>query len=166
MLRMRLHYALWLRLEGADTYALWFSNDVDGVYVLDGRVPCFPTRDAARAHASARGLAVGEEEPILHDIDVVARWIAAGSVDVPCDAVLCAWNLFEDLARSSGDEALAATLDGHHAIYEKLFWGNNLPAVTPRGERFVPRWDTDELDTMRTSLRVGIATLVARMERR
>src|SRR5688572_19817643 len=163
---MRLHYALWLRLEGADTYALWFSNDVDGVYVEDGRVPCFPTRDDARGYAASRGLVVQEEEPKLHDLDVVVRWIAGAANDVPCDGVLAAWNLFEDLARSSKDEVLATTFAGHHAIYEKLFWGNNLPAVTPQGERFVPRWDVDELDTMRSALTIGVATLASRMQRR
>ena len=40
--------------------------------------------------------------------------------------------------------------------YDKLFWGCNLPPVTPPGERYVPRWRPDELADLRRVMRAGL----------
>jgi hypothetical protein len=41
-------------------------------------------------------------------------------------------------------------------VYEKLFGANNLPAVTPPGERFSPEWSPDELELLANVLKGGL----------
>lgn len=41
-------------------------------------------------------------------------------------------------------------------IYEKLFWGNNLPTVTPAGKTYVPVWTQNELERLRSVMAYGI----------
>ncbi|MEO9591714.1 hypothetical protein [Rhodopirellula bahusiensis] len=39
---------------------------------------------------------------------------------------------------------LGDLLSGHFRLNEKLFYGSNLPAITPKGEQYSPEWsDTD-----------------------
>ncbi len=45
------------------------------------------------------------------------------------------------------------------ACYDKLFWGCNLPAVTPPGEWFTPEWREDELAVIRQTFEAGLAQL-------
>jgi len=49
-------------------------------------------------------------------------------------------------------------------VYDKLFWGNNLPAMTPPGERFVPTWSAEELEALAALLSAGFAMLSSSMQ--
>lgn len=70
----RTHYPLWYRLDQVDSYVIWFSNDVDGVVAQDnGTVPSFRELDALHAYARNHHLALPEEEPVLYNLDTLAR---------------------------------------------------------------------------------------------
>ena len=151
------YYRLWYRLDYTDGYLIWFSNDDDGVVTQpDGVVPSFPDQETLQAYARFHQIELAAMEPLLHDLDGLARWLGRPlSAAVDCDILLTAWNLFGDLATS-----VKATFDHEHTrsqrIYEKLFWGNNLPAVTPAGQHYTPTWSDDELLLMREILHDGL----------
>ena len=154
----RQYYILWFRLDVQNSYLIWFGDEDDGV-VTDaiGKVPCFLKTDDLLRYASSLNLPIKAEEPILHDLDFVASWLKTKNAEtVDCDIFLAAWNLFDDVSRSVGgnfnaDHKLTAK------IYEKLFWGNNIPAVTPEGEHYEPTWTNQELMIMREILGVGLS---------
>ena len=75
---------------------------------------------------------------------------------------LAVWNLFGGIARSSPDAGASfRAQDGHlGALYEKLFWGNNLPAITPEGEHVTPEWSSAEVTSLGRVLREGLDLLV------
>jgi len=153
----RTYYCLWYRLNHIDGYLIWFSNDVDGIVTQpDGAVPSFRDQNALRAYATLQQLDLDAMEPLLHDLDVVAGWLDRPlSAKVDCDALLTAWNLFGDLASSiNGDFDLDR--ERTQLVYEKLFWGNNLPAVTPPGKHYTPEWSDDELLLIREILHYGL----------
>ena len=64
-----------------------------------------------------------------------------------CSAFLNAWNFFDDLAglHTGVDSEYTRLSRAAATCYDKLFWGNNLPSVTPPGERFEPTWSPDDL---------------------
>ena len=139
------YYALWYRLDQSDGYLIWFSDDVDGVITRpDGTIPSFDAQAQLNIYASDNQLGVAPMEPLLHDLDAVVSWLGHSlSANVDTTTCLTAWNLFTDCSASvNGD------FDADHkrtkGIYNKLFWGNNLPAVTPPGEEYIPVWADDE----------------------
>jgi len=119
-------------------------------------VPNFRDQEALRAYATIHQLNLDEIDPLLHDLDVVAQWLRRSlPAEIDCDVFLTAWNLFGDLAASvNGD----FDRDRHRTqhVYEKLFWGNNLPAVTPPGKQYTPIWSDDELLLIRKILTDGL----------
>ncbi len=153
----RTYYPLWYRLDHTDGYLIWFSNEHDGVVTLpDETVPSFPRQEALRSYASSHQMELDATEPLLHDLDLVAQWIgSAFSPEIDCSSFLGAWNLFADLAISVNGDFDSDRIRTMH-VYEKLFRGNNLPAVTPPGMRFTPQWSDDELMLMREILRDGL----------
>lgn len=70
--------------------------------------------------------------------------------------LLMAWNLFTDLAASVNGE-FDPECQQTQQIYEKLFWGNHLPAVTPPDNHSTPLWSDEELLLIRDVLARGLA---------
>jgi hypothetical protein len=152
------YFPLLYRLKAEDRYLIWISNEKDSVVVdAGGFVPSF--RDAAclRAYADVQQYSLQSEEPILHDLDWVAAWIKAPAVPVDCGEVLAAWNLFSDVAHSMPDMGSAFEhLDSQPTIYDKLFWGNNLPSMTPEGMHYSPEWSAAEVASLAEILSAGL----------
>jgi hypothetical protein len=157
------HYACWHCLGSQDRYLLWFYGGPptwdDGVALADdGRVPAFGSVEEVADFARARGVDLGEGGMIetSHDLDAVAAWLEHPSAEeVDCDTLLSAWNLFADVAVSVGAD-LDPWADATIGVYLKLFWGNNLPAMTPPGECYVPEWDADEVGQIAEVLGEGL----------
>jgi hypothetical protein len=151
------YYRLWYRLDHTDGYLIWFSNDMDGVVTRsDGTVPSFRDQEALQAYASNHHLTLDEMEPLLHDLDIVVEWLDFSlAAELDYDTVLTIWNLFGDLSTSvNGDFDRDRKRTQH--IYEKLFWGTNLPSVTPPGKQYTPLWSDEELLVMREILTKGL----------
>jgi hypothetical protein len=158
---MRDYYALWYRLATADSYLIWYSNDTDGVVVnADGFVPSFRSITALEAFAATLDIELDVETPVIHNLDVLKRWLGEPkNSTVDCVVFLGAWNLFVDVARSTHANAASIFLkreeDGFD-LYDKLFWGNNLPAMTPEGHTYIPLWPNDQIARMQEILAVGL----------
>ena len=74
----RKHYEVGYRLDGIESYLIWFSNDSDGVVVeSDGSVPSFRAQSELCAYAERRRMSLEPQEPsIVATIAKVERWIA------------------------------------------------------------------------------------------
>ena len=159
------YYPYWYRLDGADAYLLWRTDDSsestapDGVLLDDaGRMVTSRHLDQLRDYAARRGLPVAAEvNPKPLDLDVVDQWLeAARKTNVDCETFLEAWNLFSDLASTVAGRLAHIDDRKQDRIYNKLFWGNNLPAVTPPGKHYEPLWFKSEVARMQNVLGAGM----------
>ena len=151
------YFILWYRLDGIDAYLIWFNGEQDGVVIdEDGKIPCFLNIEGLLRYADSLNLSVAAESPILHDFDIVASWLKTANVKaIYCKDFLAAWNLFDDISRSvDGNFDTDQTVTAK--IYDKLFWGNNLPSVTPAGQSYHPAWTKRELTIIRETLASGL----------
>jgi len=164
----RLYYPLWYRLDNCDHYLLWCSvegadEDLDNV-VLDseGKIPTFPSLDTLLDYAQTENIEVEKQHELnLHNLDVLLQWFEIkrskieGPTAIDCDEFLAAWNLFTDVSRSiSGN--FDADDEKTQEIYTKLLCGNNLPAITPEGNFYVPIWSGKEKRIIREVLSQGL----------
>lgn len=72
-----------------------------------------------------------------------------------CRVIIDGWNFLEDLARTFG---LADEIEKLHStllnrIYHKMFYGINLPSVTPEGKSYSPLWEHEEIFLLRNAFR-------------
>ena len=161
-----------LRWDGSVAYLIWFGGEgtaTDGVLVDDEkRTPVFRSMTSIRRLTAEIGIELsGEECGEALDLDSVGRWIrrpARGTIR--CAAFLSAWNLFSDLL--SAIKGRLSHIDGRREtrIYQKLFYGSNLPAVTPEGRTYVPIWSQDEVLRLRRVLARGSRLFSASTVRR
>lgn len=152
----RSHFLIPFRLDGQNRFLVWYSDEHDGVLLTDmGAVAMFDSEPAGIAYAKAKGLSAALDTRGTWDFDAIACWAetpTAGGIE--CNAFYNAWNLLGDIAASVG-KPLEFTEDERH-IHGKLFWGCNLPAVTPSGKYFTPAWPEDEVRTLADTLLDGL----------
>ncbi len=156
----RSHFALRYQLNSLFRFLIWYSNDLDGVVLDEQRgVPSFATHEDLVAYAESNDLPpIVEETPILHNLDLVERWLRRKRPTRPeCGELLSAWNLFGDVSASIGG-AFDGDRERTQTIYQKLFWGTNIPAITPPGKHYEPLWSGREYRIIRETLREGLAT--------
>ena len=123
-------------------------------------MPVFISRAELVDYAESKDFVpVDASDPILLNLDVVAKWIKIKKMkrarQVDCVQFLNAWNLFADLSKSINGN-FDSNQDHTQKIYSKLFWGNNLPAITPEGRFYVPLWSRQELEIMHQVLKQGL----------
>jgi len=153
------------RLNAEERYLIWISNEQDAVAVdHEGFFPSFRDLVNLRRYADLNHYRLESEEPVLHDLDWVAMLKMAMNPEIDCENALAAWNLFSDVAVSTPSHGNAfQTLDSkaHWPIYDKLFRGNNLPALNPKGERYIPEWSQDEIRSLAKLLTSGLDLFVS-----
>lgn len=167
------YFPLLYRWHGEQRFMLWRSGDTDSMIGnAKGHIYSFSRLSELNRFAEESKLQVEQAKPklILHDLDVIEMWLRGKKSTVDCVETLKAWNLFCDIANSveSPLKEPFTKLDSEMrdlGIYDKLFWGNNLPAMTPAGERFVPTWSAEELEALAALLSAGLAMLSSCLHR-
>jgi len=165
----RSYYICSLRLDGFETFVIWYEDVHDG-FVRDaqGRLLWEKARNAVFSVAAKLKLQPVSDEIAFYDFDEVASWCqlptAAG---VNCKSFLNAWNFFDDLAElhDRRDTPYSMLSRAKQQSYDKIFWGNNLPSLTPPGESFTPMWQAEELDGIRQVMEAGLALLRSELRR-
>jgi hypothetical protein len=157
------YYVFSYQLSSEVRYLIWVSDDENSKkdrFVSDsqGMIPAFTGLEALEAYAATKNLSLlTPSSAILLNLDTIVGWLSANS-DLPtCDDLLNAWNAFSDADNSTQREPSFSKMSfTNKLIYDKIFWGNNLPAVTPEGEHYDPSWTAEELDTMKSIYTCGI----------
>lgn len=165
-------YPLWYRLDNQSRYLIWYSIedaavDMDG-FVLDenNKILSFGTLEDLAAYAERENLPMESESLDAQNLtlmrfDMVARWLNSRKtkprrpVAIRCSEFLSVWNLFTDMSRSLGGN-FDADRKRTNGVYDKLFWGSNLPVMTPEGESYTPRWSASEKRILREVIRHGL----------
>ena len=155
----RTFFAVPYRLDGSLRYFVWYADEQDGVLsAAPGRLATFRDLPAVDAFLSQQGLVLEPDRINTFDFDQLAAWLiqpSPGSLD--CETTLNAWNMFGDISRSFSLPVCGA-MDSV-SVYHKLFWGSNIPAVTPAGHQFKPDWSTDEITALVRVLSSGLANV-------
>ena len=160
----RIYYTVRYRLDNKDRYLIWFrteEEDLDGVVVgKNGTIPIFINETDLMNYAESCGfMPVESSASVIHNLDAIAKWLnekkrqRARRVD--CEKFLNDWNLLGDVSSSIGGD-FDPQKERTQKIYEKLFWGNNLPSLTPPGKFYVPIWSGREMQTLHEVFSQGL----------
>ncbi len=156
---MRTYFPVAYRLDKQTKYLIWYDDDADGVLTADGGVPVFRTLIHLRAFATEHALKLQKERPTHYDLDAVDRWrkVRGGKKSryLKCNLLLDAWNLFGDISASTG-RAFPGAASEANLLYQKLFYGLNLPSITPEGQHYTPAFSRAELQALRHICHQGL----------
>jgi hypothetical protein len=155
------YYICLIRFRQRDRYTLWYADERDGLVLREGKIPLFGCEEQLEQFAAEQGILYEDEEPAPHDFDLAARWVQRGDRhSVDCPVFNAVFNLCTDAAHSLGQPGSWERAE-FDPIYDKLFWGCNLPAITPPGEHYVPTWSPEEIAILREALRQALDQFLA-----
>jgi hypothetical protein len=98
-----------------------------------------------------------KEDIFIITIEDMKKMIENDSEELDCDLILNFWNTIGDVAKSLGIEFYGNERNSIlNTIYDKLFFGNNLPVVTPEGKSYHPLWEFGEIQEIRKVIQDGI----------
>ncbi len=154
---MKHFHAVRNRLYGIYLYIIWYSgeNEDDGVAVdVNGYVPAF--RDRTMLHDYARNNELDLNGLYMYNLGSVEKWLQKPRpATIDCVEFLKAWNLFTDIDNSVKAFNYDQDQTKTNKVYSKLFWGNNLPPVTPKGRSYEPIWSQEEAHLIQETLVSG-----------
>lgn len=148
-----------LRFGDHSEFLLWYEdeNGKDCVYTLNNKAQAFETE--SEVHECAVTLGLNCAGACIYDAERLKKWIEAHKKDADCRLLLDFWNMFGDIAYSVGRKFEPVRTKRSDRIYNKLFFGSNLPAMTPPGEEYVPNWTKKERKLLRELMRSGLNML-------
>ncbi|MDE5764013.1 MAG: hypothetical protein K2N49_07275 [Ruminococcus sp.] len=137
-------------------FLIWYEDEnmKDRVYTSDGKAIVFHCENQARKKAGQLGFEAGET--VFYDVERLFYWIETHSKEMDCDFLIDFWNMFSDIACSVGTELEPIKTRRIKRCYNKLFWGLNLPAVTPEDCEYEPVFTKRERKLIREIMRTGL----------
>lgn len=137
-------------------FLIWYENrnNEDCVYTSGGKVIVFLSEEKARYKAEKLDITV--TNTCLYDLEHLFYWIEMHSKEMDCNFLIDFWNLFSDIAYSVGKELEPIKTRRSRRCYNKLFWGLNLPAVTPKNCVYEPVFTKKERKLIREIMHTGL----------
>lgn len=138
-------------------FLIWYEDEnmKDRVYTSNGEVITFPSEEQARKKAEKLGLEA-DKKTVFYDVERLIYWFEMHQREIDCDFLIDFWNLFSDIASSIGKDLEPVRTRRINRCYNKLFWGLNLPAVTPEGCEYEPIFTKRERKLIREIMRTGL----------
>jgi len=157
---LKWHYLVCFIFLEKKYYLFW----KDDLFFISHENDCMLIRankDSMLSVAKNYKLFVSDQEVYLIDMDDSFKLLKQMRRDrslseKSCRILLGCFNMLEDMAKSLAipvgmqDIEENAVLDH---VYDKIFWGNNLPAVTPEGKSYSPILLLNEIKIIRKYLR-------------
>jgi hypothetical protein len=159
MTEERSHYCVRCRLDGVERFFIWYSDECDGVLLSSPKqIALFPCLPELERYAADQNIELDAEAAAIYDFDRLAQWLVHPTSETPdCHFLLNAWNMLGDIAYSVG--VSVAEPSEANTVYDKLFWGCNLPSATPPGMQFEPNWSIDDISILSAVLSSGLNVL-------
>ena len=157
-------YPLHYRLNKKNKYLIWeMGTGSEDTFYIDkkhNKIPVFTKLRFLRKYAKKRNIkVVKDSEPLIHDLDIVEKWIKSNS-NIECDDILTAWNFFIDMANTfeldnNKLQAYRSKAPNAYKVYEKVFTGTNLPSITQKNPPYHPTFNKKELKLIHNVLTYG-----------
>lgn len=130
------------------------------VEIKDSKILTFDNFETAKKFTDSENCDLYE-----YNIPKLKRWIYTHSRTFDCSFLLDFWNIFNDIAYSFGEKIPNERTRKSGRVYNKLFFGNNFPAITPEGECFKPIFTKTDRKITRKILSYGLYFLEKHIER-
>jgi len=135
-------YIIEFNIKQREYYTFWYTDDTDGFLLENNeKLKSFASEKEAKRFAEDNKFKL-DKEILLISSDIL---INLNLEEFDCNLVLTYWNIMSDIAQSVHSQFLGDSKDDEvQSIYNKLFYGCNLPALKKDGEDYLPKWNEIE----------------------
>lgn len=145
-------------------FLIWYADDdgTDGFIANENKIEIFDDIIDATNYAKDNDIFLEQGVTIFNVVDMenLIDKIKNIALSEICNELLDIWNILGDMAKSTGamfrgnyDDELTNT------VYEKLFYGSNLSAITQGMDEYHPVFDEEETEVCISVFRNGLEIL-------
>lgn len=149
------YYIIEFVYQRRQCYFIWGTNDIDRFFADNNKILFWKQKHELMDFAKINNIVFEEQEPIRYDLDECEKWCQSLSVDVNCKKVLDMWNIFCDFCNSM-EEKFIGNDNQFDEIYDKIFYGNNLPTINKSDKIYIPIFSDEEILIIKKILLSGI----------
>ena len=98
----------------------------------------------------------------VFDFSDLENWLNRPNASINCEYFLNLWNILVDTIASQNAPSYFLDIaedENGIFIYNKLFWGANLPDYTPPGKIHIPDWQAEDISSLQTLFKIGLEEL-------
>lgn len=155
-----------ITIDGNQIFLLFFDNSFSGLYVDESRFAIGSrTLTSLAEFANKTSLPLVSEVGYHRDLGQICSWLDNPSSEtLNCSSAIDLWNLGSDYENGCQNRNTDKDDTEDKDLYEKVFWGCNLPSVTPPGKKYEPIWSDDEISQLITILQRHVDVLRNRVK--
>lgn len=151
------YYIVGFVMKRKKYFTIWYTDDKDG-FVLNsqGRIEIFKTENDVREFLQKKQIKPGEKVTLV-DCDEIGEM---NYEHIECSRVLDFWNIITDISYSVNEDFVGRTKSEEILnVYDKLFYGCNLPVINRTDEKYVPEWSAKEQKVIFNVIRDGLRVI-------
>lgn len=149
------HYIVVFIYSKHKYYFIWKSDENDVFLTQNDKIIFWHDIYSLKKFCEINDINFADEKEIVYNIDCCENWCNSMAEKIDCSTILNLWNIFSDLHSSIGVE-FEGSLEYYNAVYDKLFYGNNLPCVNSTSEKYLPNFNRAELLKIKEVMMRGI----------
>jgi hypothetical protein len=151
------YYPFLFDINKNEFYCIWYSADKDGFLTENNKIKVFETENMLFNYAKVKNIQFMDNKINSISIDYAISWLTRKNPIIKCVYFLDYWNHISDLAYSVGENFYGDLREESiNKVYDKLFLGNNLPTVTPKGKKYKPIWNHEQRKILVDIIKDGI----------
>lgn len=152
----KLYFITVLVFQDARYNTLWYTSDEDGFVLDENKIRVFASESDAEEFAYKNNLELDSEK-----VEIICSESVLSDVNkIDCNLLLTFWNIVTDAAKTLNIEFIGNSRDEcTEGIYNKLFYGSNLPAVKKDGGDYIPCWNRKEKKLIMRIVKDGLEIL-------
>lgn len=152
------YYIVELVFEKRAYFTLWYESDTDG-FVLNKERNCIRAFDnafSAKIFAERCGyILIGNATIVCNEL------VLLNFQNLNCHLLLDFWNIVSDMTNSLNINFLGDHKENNIvSLYNKLFYGCNLPAIRKDNDDYEPEWSQEEQDLITQIVEEGIKIIL------
>jgi len=134
------------KIKDKNHYCLWYSDEGDRFVINNNKlIYYFGVSELIKAYTDSY---IIDENIVYCDVDILLITHKEEN-SLSYNQLMNFWNMMTDLSKSLGIDFFGNKRTKQiDKVYDKLFWGLNLPSVTPIGKEYIPIWETHEKKIM------------------
>jgi hypothetical protein len=142
---MKQYYKLAFLYKNKYLYTLWYTNDIDGLLNENDKMIFFYSEHELINYCKNDNLYIMDDDIVIYNIDEINKIIFNNGINIDCKYLLDLWNITADIAKTINIPFYGNEKETIN-IYNKIFYGNNLPSIRGNGEIYIPHWNNDETE--------------------
>lgn len=150
-----LYYAVQFNDEKIIKYVIWYNGEKDGIVCKNGKLLFFDSVKLLKEFCSDEKILLSntDEPPVIYDLGYLKNWLRSPDNDFDCSEMLDFWNIIADALKNTESDFIGDCEDEDiDSLYDKLFYGCNLPSYNTSDEKYIPEWTNEEIELLQKVL--------------